>query len=144
MSAVSSSASDMSATRAAPAATMPVIARATQPIGPSAVFRAAPKAVTAGIATVVTNVTPAIPATTTPSPMPIAVIAFVRVGCSCRNSPIPCTNPASAFEAFSSVGVTAVPKAALMELPACCQLSPIDFASVLTFPSASYISSVPP
>ena len=74
----------------------------------------------------------------------MAVIAFVTAGCSCRNSPTPCTKPASADEPADTAGVIAEPNAALMELPAACHSSPIDCAPSARVPTASYISSVPP
>ena len=116
------------ATSAAPPATTPVIIVAAKPTGPRAEEIAAPNAVSWGIATFVAKVTAVIPATTVPSPTPKAVITLVTTGYSVRKFPIPSTNPAAALDAFSSAGVTALPKAVLMAFPAFCQWSLMDWA----------------
>ena len=144
MFSVSSSASDIIATRAVPAATTPAIANATQPIGPSATFKAVPNAVIAGIATVVTNVTPAIPATTTPRPTPMAVIAFVTAGCSFKNLPTPFTRSAKPLEILLIVGSTAFVNAELMLLLACVHFWSSVCAVVAVFASVPSAASSEP
>ena len=119
------------ATRAVPAETTAVMPMASHPAGPRAALafcRARENDARAGFATFTAKVTAVIPVTTVPNPTPNAVITFVTAGYSVRKFPMPSTNPAAALDAFSSAGVTELPKAVLMAFPAFCQWSLMDWA----------------
>ena len=84
------------------------------------------------------------PTTTTPSPTPTAVIAFVTAGCSFRKSPIPCAASANAPDMPETAGSTADVNAVEMEFPASCHLSPRDWASSAIELNALLVSTEPP
>ena len=99
-------------------------------IGHIAVFKATPKTVTSPVSTGKSAIFKA----NTPSKAPTAVVtatrvaaralrALVRVGCSCKNTPISSTAPANADDTLSTAGVTTDEKAVLTLLEALCHFS---------------------